>query len=59
MAHKHDGTLYYVIVENETNNTLRDDCYDILTFDSEEGAQDYIEEYELEETHHVETWLDY
>ena len=59
MAHKHDGELYYVIVENKTNSTLRDDWYDILTFDSEEEAQEYIDENFCEIDYHVETWLDY
>lgn len=59
MAHKHDGTLYYIVVDNKTNECLYDDWADVLTFNSEEEAQEYIEDYELEETHHIETWLDY
>lgn len=59
MAHKHDGTLYYIIVDNQTGDYLYDSWADVLTFNSEEEAQEYIDENLCEIDYHVETWLDY
>jgi len=58
MAHKHDGTLYYIIIDECSKDALRDGWADILTFYTEEDAQDYIDDYGLENVH-IEEWLDY
>lgn len=59
MAHPHHGDRYYIIVDNKTNQARYDDWGDIIGFNTKAEAREYIEEYELEETHHVDTWLDY
>lgn len=59
MTHKHDGTLYWIIVDNQTGDSLYDSWADVLTFDSEEEAQEYIDDNLCEIDYHVETWLDY
>lgn len=59
MAHKHDGTRYFIIIDNETGEALYDSWADILTFETELDAETYMMDHDLDDTHHVETWLDY
>lgn len=59
MAHKHDGTRYFIIIDNNSGECLYDSWADILTFETEVDAETYMIDHDLGETHHVETWLDY
>ena len=59
MAHKHDGTRYFIIIDDQTGDCLYDSWADVLTFDSEEEAQEYIDDNLCEIDYQVETWLDY
>ena len=59
MAHPHQGDLYYIIVDNENKQALYDSWANLMTWETEYDAQIYLEDHDLEDTHHVETWLDY
>jgi len=59
MAHKHDGTVYYILVSNKTGDALYDSWADILTFNTEDEAKEFQEDMEYQDDYHIETWIDW